>query len=294
METTQFRWTHEGEAMATGVDAGGTGRLAILLPAMSSISTRREMHPLGRLLAADLRCQMPDWPGFGLDAPAGGGRLPPALTPGLMLGFLRAFVAAQPPGSLVVVAAGHSAAYVMTVAGEMPGRFSHIALVAPTWRGPLPTAMGAHRRPLWHKVRRAVEAPVVGQALFRLNVSGPVMRGMMKSHVYADEAFLTDEHVAAKMAVTRRAGARFATAAFVTGELDLVREREDFAALFAPPGLPPVLAVIGEATPRKSRAEMEALAALPQIRTARIPGSLAAHEEHPEAVAAALRAFVGL
>jgi hypothetical protein len=94
-----------------------------------------------------------------------------------------------------------------------------------------------------------------------------------------------------KMRVTRRRHARFATAAFVTGGLDLVTEQRDFLDLFAPAALPPTLALIGAAAPRKSRADMDALAALPQIRAEIIPGALAAHEEHPRAVADAVLRF---
>lgn len=291
MESHGFEWTHDGEPWTTRFDIVGQGRDALLLPALSSISTRAEMHPLAGALAADFRCLIPDWPGFGLDA-AERSRAT-ALTPALLAGFLRAFTARMGESTpLVVVAAGHSAAYVMTLVADEPARFSHIVLAAPTWRGPLPTAMGEHRRPLWRRVRRAVETPIVGPALFRLNMSGPVIRRMIRAHVYSDPTFLTGERMAAKAAVTRRRGARFATAAFVTGELDLVRRQEDFHRLFAAPGLPPVLVLIGTATPPKSRAAMDALAALPGLASERIPGALAAHEEYPEEVADALRRFV--
>jgi pimeloyl-ACP methyl ester carboxylesterase len=288
METRKFEWSYDGTPAQTSYDVIGSGRAALLLPALSSISTRAEMHPLAKALGAKFRCIIPDWPGYGLDAPAGGGL--PRLTPDLLVSFLRAFVQRQMQAPFLAVAAGHSAAYLMTVAGESPQLMSHIALVAPTWRGPLPTAMGK-RRPLWRKLRKAVETPVIGPALFRLNVSRPMIRKMMRAHVYGDPAFVTPELLAAKTAVTRRQGARFATAAFVTGELDLVREREDFLRLLGRPGLPPVMLLIGSGTPRRSRAEMDAMRALPNVRAASVPGSLAAYEEHPLAVADVVRQF---
>jgi pimeloyl-ACP methyl ester carboxylesterase len=289
METGIFEWTHDGAQLRTSYDVIGCGRPALLLPALSSISTRREMHPLAEHLAGDCRCIIPDWPGYGLDAPAGG--RPPELTPNLMLSFLRAFVASEIKSPALAIGAGHSAAYLLTVASEMPDRFSRIALVAPTWRGPLPTAMGEHRRPLWHKLRKAVDAPIVGPALFRLNVSRPVIRKMMRAHVYGDEAFVTPERLEEKVAVTRRRGARFATAAFVTGEMDLVREQGDFLRLLEWPALAPVLLLIGSQTPRRSRAEMDAAADVPRIASQIVPGSLAAHEEHPQPVADAILRF---
>ena len=51
--------------------------------------------------------------------------------------------------------------------------------------------------------------------------------------------------------------------------------------------------VYGAETPPKSRAEMEALAAVPGIRIACLPrGKLALHEEFPDAVAEAIAPFL--
>jgi pimeloyl-ACP methyl ester carboxylesterase len=289
METRSFRWDYEGLAIEQPFDVTGTGRSALLLPALSSISSRTEMHPLGQALADTFSCRIPDWPGFGAEPRR---RDAPPLTPALLQRFLHDFIASELPSPAVAIAAGHGAAYVMALAAEQPKCFSHIVLVAPTWRGPLPTAMGNHRRPLWTRTRRLVEAPLVGPALFRLNMSTPVIAKMMRAHVYAEPSFVSPQWLAAKMVVTRRHGARFATAAFVTGGLDLVLEREDFLKLFDAPGLPPVLALIGASTPRKSRGDMDALAAHPRVRSEVIPGALAAHEEYPQAVADAVRRFL--
>ena len=48
-------------------------------------------------------------------------------------------------------------------------------LIAPTWRGPLPTMMGG-RKPVQERIRRLIHAPVVGELIYRLNVSRPVVR----------------------------------------------------------------------------------------------------------------------
>jgi hypothetical protein len=51
--------------------------------------------------------------------------------------------------------------------------------------------------------------------------------------------------------------------------------------------------VYGAETPAKSRAEMEALAAVPGIRTARLArGKLAVHEEFPDATFGAIDPFL--
>ena len=115
---------------------------------------------------------------------------------------------------------------------------------------------------------------------------------MMKGHVLADRAHLTPDLLARKSEVTRRRGARFATAAFVTGGLDLARSREGFLALAERAGVP-ILAVWGPQVPPRSRAEMEALAAVPGVRAESLPaGALGVHEEYPAEVAAALRPFL--
>jgi hypothetical protein len=53
--------------------------------------------------------------------------------------------------------------------------------------------------------------------------------------------------------------------------------------------------VYGAETPPRSRAEMEALAALPGIRSVRLSrGKLAVYEEFPDATAEAVDAFLGV
>jgi pimeloyl-ACP methyl ester carboxylesterase len=256
---------------------------ALLLPALSSISAREEMAPLARELARDHRCLVPDWPGFGARPRE---RVP--LDPATLHGFLDALVAAAPGPYALAVAAGHAAGYLAAAARRHPDVFGRLVLVAPTWRGPLPTAMPT-RRDWFPRIRRAVEAPVVGQALYRLNISPPVIRRMMRAHVYGDPARVTPEIVLAKHGITRQRNGRFGTAAFVTGGLDPVDSRAAFLDLFAD-GLPPTLVLRSERAPRRSGAEMDALAESGRVRAATVPGALSPHEEHPAAVAAAIRA----
>jgi pimeloyl-ACP methyl ester carboxylesterase len=51
--------------LVLGLDEAGDGALVLLLPALSSISTRGEMHPLMERLASQFRVVTIDWPGFG-------------------------------------------------------------------------------------------------------------------------------------------------------------------------------------------------------------------------------------
>jgi pimeloyl-ACP methyl ester carboxylesterase len=269
------------------VDELGEGPSLLALPALSSVSSRKEMRPLAERLAVRFRVVVPDWPGFGT-APA------PArpMRPADLQAFLAAFVAERfPSGPVPIVAAGHAAAYALDLAASRPGAVARLALVAPTWRGPLPTMAQGYKS--WQAtLRRLVEGSPLGPALYRLNVNRPMVRVMMKEHVLADPARLTPEFLAEKLEVTRRRNARFGTAAFVTGGLDLARSREAFLDLVRRAGVP-VLAAWGPQTPKRSAAEMEALAALPGVIRAALPkGALGVHEEEPDAVAAATMGFL--
>jgi pimeloyl-ACP methyl ester carboxylesterase len=132
----------------------------------------------------------------------------------------------------------------------------------------------------------------VGPVIYRLNVNRPVMRRMVAGHVYSDPAFLDGERLEQKLAVIEAPGARFASVRFVTGRLDPLGSRDEFLDLARRAA--PILLIYGAETPRRSRAEMEALAALPQVRTVILPrGKLAFYEEFPDATSDAINAFLG-
>ncbi|NEP62789.1 MAG: alpha/beta hydrolase, partial [Symploca sp. SIO2G7] len=50
----------------------------------------------------------------------------------------------------------------------------------------------------------------------------------------------------------------------------------------------PVLIIVAENAPPKSKAEMEAIAELKQVQTVRLTGTLGIHEEYSEAVTEAI------
>ncbi len=275
--------TVAGRALPTPCDVVGAGPEALLLPALSTISARSEMRDLARDLGDAYRCRVPDWPGFG-DRPRT--RIP--LGPATLHAFVDALLEAAPGPYALGIAAGHAAGYLLTAARKNPKTFGRLVLVAPTWRGPLPTAMPT--RAAWFpRIRRAVETPLLGDALYRLNISAPVIARMMRAHVYADPAHVTPAVLRAKAAITRQRNGRFGTAAFVTGGLDPVGSRAAFHDLFGD-GLPPVLVLRPDHAPRRSGAEMDALVASGLVAAAAVPGALSPHEEYPAAVAAAIRA----
>jgi hypothetical protein len=95
-----------------------------------------------------------------------------------------------------------------------------------------------------------------------------------------------------KLDVTRAPGARHASARFVTGRLDPFGSREEQAKAVQHVVVP-MLNLFSENAPAKSRAEMEALAMLPNVRTVRLPqGKLSFYEEFPEEAAEVIREFL--
>jgi hypothetical protein len=59
-KTIRCKW--EGAEVTLGMDEAGSGRSIVLLPALSSISTRAEMRPLFDRLAPEFRVSTVDWP----------------------------------------------------------------------------------------------------------------------------------------------------------------------------------------------------------------------------------------
>jgi pimeloyl-ACP methyl ester carboxylesterase len=286
MHSAQLTWTWRGKVIELGLDVGGQGPTVLLLPGLSSISTRREMWPLQQCLNSHYRTVSVDWPGFG-DRP----RPPIDWTPAAYAAFLEYILDAVVPCPDAIIAAGHAATYALAHACARPGSFGRLVLVAPTWRGPLPTMMNG-RRPFFHRVCKFVDLPVLGPSLYKLNVNRLVVRFMAAGHVYTDPAWLSGERLREKLAVTQARGARFASIRFVTGGLDPTDTRERFLALARQAAIP-MLMVYGNETPPRSRAEMEALATVDGIRSVCIPlGKLSLHEEFPTQVAQAVAPFL--
>jgi len=283
----QIDWAWQGEPMRLGVTRLGAGPTILLLPAMSSISTREEMRPLQTLLSTSYATVSVDWPGFG-DQP----RPLVDWRPDAYRAFLAHVLAEIAPKPLATIAVGHAAAYALQQAAATPGSAGALCLIAPTWRGPMPTVSGKPAGSFEWFVG-LVDAPGIGALVYALNVNPLVLRVMGRGHVYADAAFLTPQKLAEKLRVTRTPGARHASVRFVTGQLDPFDDRASFLAA-ARRVKDPMLLLYGAGTPRKSRSEMEALAGLPNVETHVLArGKLAVQEEEPAAVEEALRAFLG-
>jgi pimeloyl-ACP methyl ester carboxylesterase len=194
------------------------------------------------------------------------------------------------PKPLATIAVGHAAAYALQQAEATPGSAGALCLIAPTWRGPLPTMSGKPAAAFEWFVR-LVDLKGIGAFVYALNVNPPVVLMMARGHVYSAPAALTPERFAQKLKVTRAPGARHASVRFVTGLLDPAKTRAEFLAA-ARRVRDPILVAYGADTPKKSRAEMEALASLPNVARHVARGKLAVQEEDAAGVAAAIETFL--
>jgi pimeloyl-ACP methyl ester carboxylesterase len=285
MTTSTLEWNWRGANIRLDIASSGTGPALLLLPALSSISTHHEMGPMAE--------HLPRYSTVCVDGRGFGGRARPQVdwTPDAYSAFLAFLLTSVVPHPHAVIAAGHAASYALKYAASAPQATTRLVLIAPTWRGPLPTVLG-ERRPLLDRLRRLVDLPGIGPLVYRLNVNEFVVRRMGAGHVYTDPAFLTGERLHQKLAVVRAPGARFASARFVTGALDPLEGRDGFLDLGRRARIP-ILLIYGAETPPRSRAEMEALAANPGIRSITLPrGKLSVHEEFPGAVFEAMDPFL--
>ncbi len=280
----EYLWNFENQQLRVVYETLGKGSPLLLIPSFSSVSTRLEVGELAKLLASNFQVVAVDWPGFGESSR-------PSLNyrPEIYQQFLEDFVKAVFNTPITVVAAGHAASYVLQLAVKQQAAFSKIVLLAPTWRGPLPT-MGASPQ-IAGIVRELVRSPILGQALYKLNTAPSLLSFMYRRHVFTDAAKITPSFIEKKWHTTQQPGARFASAAFVTGNLDAVHKQSDFLELVQSLTVP-LMVVIGESSPPKSRKEMNALVALPGVKSVVIPGSLGLHEEYPAVVLEAVEDFL--
>ncbi|HWE20641.1 MAG TPA: alpha/beta fold hydrolase, partial [Hyphomicrobiaceae bacterium] len=143
------------------------------------------MWPLQKRLASQFTTIAVDWPGFG-DWP----KPPVDWRPDAYVAFLKYVVTDLVPKPFAPIAAGHAACYVLAQGAAVPGSTGRLCLIAPTWRGPLPTMMG-RRHTAFRQIVRAFDHQVLGPFLYTLNVNRFVIRAMARGHVYSDPNWLT-------------------------------------------------------------------------------------------------------
>ena len=279
-----YNWNFLGQQYQIVYETIGTGNPILLLPAFSTVSSRTEMKGIANLLATKYRVTILDWLGFGES------ECPPVnYNPILFHQLLGNFVKSIFDSPIILIAAGHASGYALKFTQDNPDIISRLILIAPTWQGPL-RVMGLPTV-IRNGVKNLVRAPVIGQGLYYLNTTPSFLRLMYKRHVYVDESKLTPEFIAQKHQITSKTGARYAPAAFVTGAIDPVANREEFLQLLDSVSIP-VLMILAENAPPKSKAEMEAMTELAKVQTVRLEGTLGIYEEYPEAVTEAIQNFL--
>ncbi|MGD1930735.1 MAG: alpha/beta fold hydrolase [Leptolyngbyaceae cyanobacterium] len=279
-----YDWQWHGQSLTVTYETVGEGDPVLLLPAFSTVSNRAELKDLAAGLAPQFQITALDWPGFGESD-----RPPLDYGPALYTQFLQDFVTATFETSIAIVAAGHAAGYALNLAAHQPAICAKLALVVPTWRGPL-AVMGAPPT-VRSGVKELVRTPLLGQALYGLNTHPAFLKWMYRRHVFVDEQRLTPDYIQQRHQSTQQPGARYAPAAFVTGGLDPMPSREAFLQSLESLTCP-VMVVVAEQAPPASKAEMEAMVELPDVQSIRLPGTLGQAEEYGEAVAEKVRPFL--
>jgi pimeloyl-ACP methyl ester carboxylesterase len=280
----RYNWNFSGKQYQVVYEIIGQGNPVLLLPAFSTVSSREEMKGIAQILATQYQVTVLDWLGFGES------QCPPVdYNPLLFEQLLSDFVKSIFNSPIVLVAAGHASGYALKLTQNNPSIVSKLILVAPTWQGPL-RVMGLPDG-VRNGIKNIVRSPLLGQTLYYLNTTPAFLRLMYKRHVYVDETKLTPEFIAQKHQITSKNGARYAPAAFVTGAIDPVANREEFLNLLSSVSMP-VLIILAENAPPKSKAEMIAMAELEQVQTVRLPGTLGIYEEYPEEVSEKIKQFL--
>lgn len=279
-----YNWNFLDKQYQIVYETIGQGNPVLLLPAFSTVSSRTEMKGIANLLATEYRVTVLDWLGFGES------QCPPVdYNPVLFQQLLGDFVKSVFNSPIILIAAGHASGYALKFAQDNPNIVSQLILIAPTWQGPL-RVMGLPDV-VKNGVKNLVRSPVIGQILYYLNTTPAFLRFMYKRHVYVDETKLTPEFIARKHQITSKEGARYAPAAFVTGAIDPVTNRDEFLQLLDSVSMP-VLIILAENAPPKSKAEMIAMAELEQMQKVRLWGTLGIYEEYSEGVTEAIQKFL--
>lgn len=144
-------------------------------------------------------------------------------------------------------------------------------------------------------LRGTLRAPALGWMMYNVLVSNEKsIESQYKSHVYSNPENVTPTVIESRYSLTKRNGARYVPAAFLTGLLDPVKTREEFVQLFADlDGKLPIIVLSTKDSPKRSKAEMEALKGVKGVsQFVEVAGALLPHEEYPTVVAEELYRFL--
>ncbi|KAK9926009.1 hypothetical protein M0R45_023265 [Rubus argutus] len=309
LKTNSWQWKFKENSISIYYeehekDREGPSKNILMIPTISDVSTVEEWRSVANTLVQQVgsvnwRATIVDWPGLGYSD-----RPKMDYTAAVMEKFLVDFINA-PDGpirgsenDLVVFGGGHAATLTIRAVKRGAVKPKAIAAVAPTWAGPLPIVFGrdSNMETRYGLLRGTLRAPAVGWMMYNMLVSNEKsIESQYKSHVYSNPDNVTPGIIESRYALTKRKGARYAPAAFLTGLLDAVQSREEFLELFADMGNKkiPVVVVSTEGSPKRSKAEMEALREAKGVtKFVEVPGALLPQEEYPAMVAEELYQFL--
>ncbi|KAG6390001.1 hypothetical protein SASPL_151478 [Salvia splendens] len=307
-----WNWKYGGNSVNIHferLENGGAGldqprKDILLVPTISDVSTVDEWRGVAEEIVGrdgggiNWSATIVDWPGLGYSD-----RPKLDYNADVMERFLVDFVTAPDSPFLytdndyVVFGGGHAATVAVKATRKGSLKPKAIAAVAPTWAGPLPIVFGkdSSMETRYGLLRGTLRAPALGWMMYNVLVSNEKsITSQYKSHVYADPENVTPDIIDSRYALTKRKGARYVPAAFLTGMLDPVGSREEFVRLFAGlEGNVPVLVVSATDAPKRSKAEMEALRGAKGVsKFVEVPGALLPQEEYPKVVAEELYRFL--
>ncbi|OMO87123.1 hypothetical protein CCACVL1_09258 [Corchorus capsularis] len=271
----------------------------LMIPTISDVSTVEEWRAvaqdiLRRAGKVNWRATIVDWPGLGYSS-----RPKLDYDADVMEKFVVDFIneISTPENDLVVFAGGHAATIAVRAAKKGLVKPKAIAAVAPTWAGPLPIVFGrdSSMQTRYGLLRSTLRAPAVGWMIYNMLVNNEgAIQSQYKSHVYANPKNVTPEIVQSRFKLTSKKGSRYVPAAFLTGLLDPVNSRDEFLELFTElDGEVLIMVMSTEGSPRRSKAEMEALREVKGVsKFVEVPGALLPHEEYPNMVAEELYQFL--
>jgi len=147
----------------------------------------------------------------------------------LYVDLLIDFVREEIREAVYVIASSLSAAYIIQAAHRVPDQFQKLALICPTGIEKLVEPPGS----IQQAVYRFVRSPIIGTAFFNLLVSRASLGWYLKRSGYFDSSLVTDAMVTDYYATSHQPGAKWAPAAFISGQLNL-RIRDAFQQLTQP------------------------------------------------------------
>ncbi|GAC1545003.1 MAG: alpha/beta fold hydrolase [Candidatus Velthaea sp.] len=276
---TQRRWTWRGyDIFAT---EAGSGPLVILVHGVYAGASSFEYRKLFPLLARTHRVVAFDLLGCGLSD-----RPNIAYSAELFVEQIVDAIGEFGTEPTTLVGSSLGGAFCIRATSRATDRVHALITISPTGLGGIldKEATAGQRA-----VTALIKSPFAGEAFFNAIASRPSLRWFLKNQSYASEASITPEIMDHYDAITHQPGARYVPAAFVGGGLNINVARD---LPFVPV---PLLVLWGEKAPSVSRVENAhefiKLAQHPTLVTFKESGLLP-HEEEPEAVHAAIEAFV--